>query len=94
MKSLLIKVEDVFEIRGRGLILTPFIPIENELPKSAAVLLIRPDGSELEAQADFEVPFYRFINVEDYAKRRPAYEIVLRGAAKAEVPVGTQVWLK
>lgn len=94
MSDFLIKVEDVFEIQGRGLILEPSIPVENALPKSATVLLIRPDESELEAQADFEVPFLKFINVEDYSKRKPAYVIVLKELAKAEVPTGTKIWLK
>jgi hypothetical protein len=94
VKVFLIKVEDVFEIKERGLILAPSIPVENLLPKSAVVSIILPDGSEHEAQADFEVPFIRYSNVEDYSKRQPAYVILLKGLIKAEVPIGTEIWLK
>jgi hypothetical protein len=94
VRDFLIKVEDVFEIKGRDLLLAPSIPVENVLPKSATVLLVRPDESELEVQADFAVPLIHFRNVEDYSKRKPAYEILLKELAKAEVPIGTKIWLK
>jgi hypothetical protein len=94
VKKFLIKVEDVFELKGRGLILVPSISVENDLPKSAAVLMIQTDKSEMEAQADFEIPFIWHLNVEDYSKRQPAYVILLKGLTKAEVPLGTEIWLK
>ena len=93
MKAFLIKVEDVFEINGRGLVLAPSVPIEKDLPKTAIVLLIRPNKSRLETQADFAIPFFRFRNIEDYSKPK-SYEILLKETAKAEVPIGTEIWLK
>ncbi|HLL99492.1 MAG TPA: hypothetical protein VK400_00420 [Pyrinomonadaceae bacterium] len=57
MKILLLKVEDTFDINRQGLILSPAIPEETRPPKSSAVLLIRPNGGILRAEAVFEIPF-------------------------------------
>ena len=93
MKILLLKVEDTFHIGGQGLILAPTIPKETELPKSAVVSLVRPDGSILRAEANFEIPFLSFYRVEDLKKYKPAYNCILRKTDKEAVPTGTEVWL-
>src|SRR5829696_5624771 len=89
MKTLLLKVEDTFNIGGRGLILAPTIPKETELPKLAVVSLIRPDGSILKTEADFEIPFLSFSRIEDLKKHEPAYNCILRNIDKEEIPNGT-----
>lgn len=93
MKTLLLKVEDTFQIGGQGLILAPTIPKETELSKSAVVSLIRADGSILAPEAIFEIPFPAFSRVEDLKKSEPAYNCILRDMRKEEVPIGTEVWL-
>jgi hypothetical protein len=94
VKTFLIKVEDIFEIKGRGSILAPFVAEEYKLPKSALVALLRPDGTILETEAFFVVPFVKFSRLEDYLKRKPAYEILLKDLSKADVPIGTEIWIK
>jgi len=94
MSTFLIKVEDSFEIKGRGLILAPPIPEKTNLPDSAVILLVCPDGSFLETEANFEIPFIRFSRIEDYSRHKPAYEIVIKDLAKADIPIGTEIWIK
>lgn len=93
MKNLLLTVEDTFHINGQDLILAPTIPEETELPKSAVVSLIRPDGSVLRTEAVFEIPFLSFSRIEDSKRHKPAYNCILRNVDKEEVPTGTEVWL-
>jgi hypothetical protein len=92
MKALLLKVEDTFNINGRDLILAPAIPKETELPKSAAVSLVRPDGDVLKAEAVFEIPFPSFSGVEASKKYKPAYNCILRNTHKEQIPTGTELW--
>ncbi|MDQ3798394.1 MAG: hypothetical protein M3384_02990 [Acidobacteriota bacterium] len=93
MKTLLFKVEDTFDINGRGLILSPAIPKETSLPKSSVVPLVRPDGSVFRVEAVLEIPFPSFSSVEDLKKNEPAYNCILQATDKEQVPIGTEVWL-
>ena len=93
MKVFLLKVDDVFEIKSRGLILAPTIPTKANLPKSANVSLIRPDRSVIKTKAQFEVPFLIFSRIEDFIKHIPAYVCILTELEKKSVPIETEVWL-
>lgn len=93
MKRFLFRVEETFDITGRGLVLTTNIPEKTALPKSAMISLVRPNGSILEAEALFGIPFISFSNVEDRKNYIPAYECMLQNISKEEIPIGTEVWL-
>lgn len=93
MSIFLLKVEDIFSIKNRGLILLPRIPIETDLPKDAKVSIIRPDGSKLKTEAFFDIPFYSFAKIEDRITHKNAYECVLKGLEKESVPIGSKIWL-
>jgi len=87
--TLLLVVEDTFEIRGRGLIVVPgphLIALPR--PHSFAVELHRPDGTRDAAQAALQVSFSSPTPPPD--QRR--YVCMLAGAEKADVPRGTELW--
>ena len=82
----LITVADTFDIQGRGLILSPVIPLSGYSgPVLRAVRLLRPDGSEISAAATLEIPFVR------PSPPEPCYLCVLAGLSKDQVPLGTEV---
>lgn len=85
--KLLLVVEDAFDISGRGLIVVPGPTLEDyDGPSEVAVLLKRPDGST----ARTTLHYTRAFLIPTPAIRR--WELVLRGAAKSDVPIGTEIW--
>lgn len=85
MKGFVCRVEDVFQITGRGCVIVPGYPADGDPGRmGSALLLKRPDGSEITTAVrglDF------FGNPE-----RTGYAILLADVTKADVPVGTEVW--
>ena len=81
-------VEDVFELIGRGLIIVPGIPADSQWRDLVAdhVTLERPDGSKLRARIkgrDMSGP-----------KRLSTPLLIDSGLTKADVPVGTKLWIE
>ena len=86
-RSRLLIVEDVFEAPGRGLIVVPGPPLDAfPSPTELSVRLERPDGKVLEATASLTIPFQTPPAVD------PRYAVILRGPAKSDVPIGTEIW--
>lgn len=86
--TLLSTVEDVFEIEGRGCVITPGFasdaPLSLPVRRRDPISLHRPDGSVIETHIH-EVEFLR--------GQRSCYPIVLPpNITKADVPIGTEVW--
>jgi len=81
-------VTDTFLIEGRGLILSPFFPVDRyQFDGREHVRIETPDGRGFEADADVEIPHVR-----------PTPKVfqatfVIRGAQKADVPIGSRVSL-
>ena len=94
MSKFLLKIEDVFEIKGRGLILAPEINPNFNLPKSSKVSVTDANGNAIEAEATFEIPFINYSNAECYLKQKPAFTCILKDLSKESVQIGMQVWLK
>ena len=86
MKALLCIVVDVFQIAGRGCIVTPGAAADlHPLPQAGdAVVLKRPDGSRVTA-------FIR--GMDRFGRPDAGIPILLGGVEKDEVPIGTEVWL-
>ena len=95
----LLVVEDTFMIRGRYLIVTPHLPVdEYPLPHKgnryiATVILERPDGTMLETEADFIVPICA-LPIDRSAERSVEWHCTLPSCTKQDVPIGTVVRLK
>ena len=82
-------VEDTFDITGRGLIVTPGIPVDGDwrLSIGDSITLERPDGSRLES------------TVRGIERFRPAHcaciPLLLGNELKKEdVPIGTKLWVQ
>jgi hypothetical protein len=85
-----VKLESAFGIRGRGLILIPVLPLattDRFRPFTARVSLFRPDGTEWEFEARFQVEHFSYVD------GRGSWRIVamLPDASKADVPEGTEL---
>lgn len=87
MGRLLFVVEDVFEIRSRGIVAVPGItPLPGEKWKVGdAIELRRPNESTLCSE---------IAGIEMVACTPPlrSFAILLKGVTKAQVPIGTEVW--
>ena len=81
-------VTDTFLIEGRGLILSPFFPLDTfEFDGKEHVRIETPSGRVFEAEADVEIPYVT-----------PKPEVfqaifVIRAAQKEDIPVGSKVLL-
>jgi hypothetical protein len=81
-------VTDAFLIEGRGLILSPWFPLDQyQFDGKEHVRVETPDGRKFEADADVEIPCVR-----------PTPKVfqamfVIRGAQKADVPIGSRISL-
>lgn len=92
MNEFLLKVEDTFQIKNLGLVLAPTLPLSKELPKTAFVVLKKPDETILKAECAFTVPHFIFSDPEKRVE--PSYTCVLKEVDKEFVPIGTEVWLE
>jgi hypothetical protein len=81
-------VTDTFLIEGRGLILSPFFPVDRyHFDSKEHVRVETPGGRVFEADADVEIP---------YMTPRPKIfqaTFVVRAAQKDDIPVGSKVSL-
>ena len=86
----LLEVEDRFLISGRGVVLCPDFPLPPEgrfRSFAEPVLVIKPDGSRAEFGASFQRVHFRLSG----GRSRWAVAVMLPGAEKADVPVGSEV---
>lgn len=83
---LLLTVEDTFEVRGRGLVLAPFLDESEARKDRFEVELRRPGGSTVRATAFAQIPFI--------TPRPPTLRthLAILSVSKVEVPIGTEVW--
>ncbi len=81
-------VSDTFLIEGRGLILSPFFPLDRyQFDGKEHVLIETPDGRRFETDADVEIPHIRPTPKVFHAT------FVIRSAQKTDVPAGSRVFL-
>ena len=84
------KIEDTFQITGRGLIVVPG-PLRSEMPGATelAVELRRPDGTRVPARASLT---HTFSSPPPPAHIAKQWTCTLLGVEKHDVPIGTEVW--
>ena len=82
----LLSVEDVFYIEGRGVVVTPKIPLSLFRLKETQmfVLLRKPDGVEIRVLASFSMPHVSHPN-------DMGFLCLLPDATKEDVPVGSEI---
>ena len=88
LSRLLLTVEDTFEISGRGLVLGPFLPVDEARKQAFSVELHRPDGTIRWATALAQLPFIH------PTPKKLEVHLLLIDARKDEVPVGTKIWIR
>ena len=87
-RTKLLVVEDAFRIEGRGVIVTPNVPLDAyHGPRSTTVTLRRLDGQEKTATAMFEIPRVNLPPAELY------YLCLIADATKEDIPIGTEILL-
>ena len=90
MSRHLVTIEDVFEVAERGVLVLPEIPC-NSLPRPvpARVGIRDPlQASMRTVDVQFEIPF-----LDPPPSREVGCFCLLKGVAKAEVMIGSELWL-
>jgi hypothetical protein len=87
MGTHILTVEDVFDIKGRGLVVVPG-PLEKDYagPRQVPVRLVLPNGDEKAATMRVDYAF------QTPPPRERRLACTLSGVIKADVPIGTEVW--
>lgn len=82
----LLTVEETFDVRGRGLIVAPFLDEAEARRERFEIELRKPCGARVRAMAFAQVPFI--------SPPPPKFQahLAILGVSKADVPVGTEVW--
>lgn len=86
METILLTVEDHFEIQGRGVVLLPGVDICYQGTEDREVVVRSPQGEVRRWAAYIQIP-----RVSPPPEKLFAL-IFLRGAKKADVPIGSKVW--
>jgi hypothetical protein len=87
-KVLLCVIEDVFDISDRGIILAPGFPVaEYTFDREYDVEIEPPGGKGKQAKARFVVP------LQSPPPQVVSYYCHLSGIEKADIPVGSKLWL-
>jgi hypothetical protein len=87
MATRILTVEDVFDIKGRGLVVVPG-PLEKAYagPCQVPVRLRLPNGDERIASMRLDYVF------QTPPPKEYRLACILLGVAKADVPIGTEIW--
>jgi hypothetical protein len=91
MDKRILVVEHVFHLHGRGVLLLPLVsfdvfPSPPQIPFRRTVTLRRPEGTTASVEAMFTISTSIPID-------RMGYDCLLLAIEKADVPVGTEVWV-
>jgi hypothetical protein len=89
----LLTVEDCFEIFGLGVVLRPDFSVPNGRWKarSDTVTVIRPDGQQFDATAEFNLSHFNIPDPRVSIDRRWRVVLSLPGRTKDQVPAGTKI---
>lgn len=85
----LLVVEGVFAVAGRGVLIVPDIALHGPAMIQLQVELRRPDGTSLVIDALAHLPTVAPLQLPS----RTRHVLLLPGLTKADVPIGTEVWL-
>jgi len=91
--TLLFKVQDVFDISGRGCVIVPVIPedLDFKIRAKDKIQLHTPDGRLL----DTHIASIEFLYGEKEGGRKGCRMAIMlpREFVKKDVPIGTEIWL-
>lgn len=86
---LLLVVEDTFALAGRGLAIAPDVDLGPPHQRHVTIELRRADGTRTRAEALAQIPFVD----PPRGESRRRHVLLFTTLAKADVPIGTELWL-
>ena len=88
MDVFLIKVEETFDITGRGLIISPFFPVsEYKFDSNEKVRVETPNGEELLCDSHFQIPF------QTPPPKVMSFCCALLNVSKEQIPEGSKIFI-
>jgi len=78
-------VEETFNIRGRGVVVAPFLDAGEARREKFAVEFRKPNGETVRVMAFAQIPFIT------PTPPTPQTHLTLLGVSKEDVPIGTEV---
>ena len=93
MNAPLCTIEDVFEIEERGLIITPdfSVPPDGWDACDQRVIVRRPDGSECDVNAHFDMSHFRITDPSVPLDRRWRIVMAIQELIKSQIPKGSVI---
>ena len=92
MRLKLFTIDDVFDITGRGIVVTGELePNSPSFRIGNSVVLIHPNGNELETEIN-GIEHVKLTDIENFDSNKIG--VMFKNLAKKDVPVGTEVFLK
>lgn len=89
----LLKVEDTFLIKGRGLILVPSFAVpDGWVNRIENVIIVKPDGSQLQCMAQFNLSHFNMADPTASIEQRWQVVVILPDQSKEDIPVGSTVF--
>ena len=94
--SELLTVDDVFMIDKLGLVVTPDFSVPNNdwKPSNGTVTILRPDGTEFDALAQFNHSHFNIPDPSVSMDRRWRVTICILNIEKHEVPIGSKIYVR
>jgi len=85
---MLCRVEDTFQVTGRGLIIAPPFPVDQyRFGANQRIRVVSTDGHSFECDAFFQIPH------QSPPAKVLGFFCALMGVAKDDVPIGSELWL-
>jgi len=95
-KSELLTVDDAFMIDQLGLVVAPDLSVPNNEwePSNETVTILRPDGTEFDAVAQFNHSHFNIPDPSVSIDRRWRVTICILNVGKDEVPIGSKLFVR
>ena len=91
----LLTVEERYYIQERGLILVPDFPVPNDWQNFEDVsLIVRPDGEQFEAVAQFNMAHFNIRNPQVTIEQRWRIVVMLLSTDQDQVPIGSKLLVR
>jgi hypothetical protein len=90
----LLTVEDRFLIEGRGVVVIPDFSVpDGWKDRTDTVVVIKPNGQQYEATAQFSMSHFRPLDPKAAVDKRWRVIVLLLNGKKEELPAGSKIWV-
>ena len=88
----LLTIEDRFAIEGRGVVIVPDFSVpDGWKDRTDAVVVMKPDGQQQEAEAQFSMSHFVPLDRKAPLDKRWRIVVLLLGGKKEDLPVGSKI---